>query len=102
MLAMLLLIAAQDVPGPPADEATAAARTPLTRRRCSRNADEIVVCGTAESPRLQALPEPETQRVFGPATVRLSPNKRAGLRAENSGNPTLSAPRMMLDFTIDF
>ncbi|NML07594.1 hypothetical protein [Sphingomonas sp. G-3-2-10] len=101
MLAMLLLIAVQDVPGPPADDAVAV-EAPLTRQRCSRNADEIVVCGTAESPRLQALPEPETQRVFGPARVQLSPNKRAGLRAENSGNPTLSAPRMMLDFTIDF
>lgn len=100
---MLLLMAmlAQDIVGPPGDEP--APRATLTRRRdCVRRDDEIVVCGTGESQRLLSLPEPGTKPVFGPATVRLSPNKSMTARTESSGNAHLPAPRLMLDFKLDF
>lgn len=101
---MLLLMAllAQDLVGPPGDEPMAP-RVNLTRRRdCAPGRDEIVVCGTAPSPRLVPLPKPEPQRVFGPARIQLSPNKSMTARAEESGNPFLPTPRLMIDFKIDF
>ncbi|MDF7777258.1 hypothetical protein P1X14_18505 [Sphingomonas sp. AOB5] len=102
---LMLMMAIQDVPGPPSDEVYdrgTVAQASLTRRNCVRNADEIVVCGTAESPRLLPLPERGTRQLVGPATVRLSPNKQMGLRAENSPNPTASVPRLMLDLMTAF
>jgi hypothetical protein len=98
MLALLMLL--QSMTGPPGDDAV----YPVTRpARCVRNGEEIMVCGTsAESQRLQALPEPGTRRVIPQAAVQISPNKRALLRGENNPNPTVSAPRAMLDFTVGF
>lgn len=55
-----------------------------------------------DSDRLKRLDPPEDQRAFGPVAVQLSPNSRLRLRAENSGNPILSAPRVMIDFTLSF
>lgn len=107
MLAMLLVLALQDVPGPPADDgATPAVPRRFDTRtspRCVIDSDAITVCAQRpDADRLKPLDPPEEQRAFGPAAVQLSPNSRLRLRAENSGNPTLSAPRAMIDFTLAF
>ncbi|PXA99895.1 hypothetical protein DMC47_01010 [Nostoc sp. 3335mG] len=106
MLAMMLMLAAQDISGPPADDVgTAGPRRFDTRitPRCVIDPDAITVCAQRpDADRLKPLDRPEDQRVFGPAAVQLSPNSRLRLRAENGGNPTLSGPRAMIDFTLSF
>lgn len=107
MLAMLLLLALQDVPGPPADDGAGAAapRSFDTRitPRCVIDPDAITVCAQRpDADRLKPIDPPQDQRAFGPAVVQLSPNSRLRLRAENGGNPTLSGPRAMIDFTLSF
>jgi hypothetical protein len=102
MLAMLMLVVMQTVPGPPGEEEATVPRV-TQPRHCVRKSDEIVVCGGGgDSQRLMPLPEPGTRMIFKPAAVQISPNKRVGLHAANSSNPTVSAPRAMVDLTIKF
>jgi hypothetical protein len=101
MLALMMLVMVQNVPGPPGDEVAVPRIT--QPRRCVRKSDEIIVCGGGgDSDRLVPLPEPGTRVIFKPAAVQIAPNARAGLRATNSSNPTVSAPRAMLDITLKF
>jgi hypothetical protein len=80
---MLLLMAmlAQDIVGPPGDDPPPA-REVARRQGCAPGNDEILVCGTVDSQRLAPLPAPGDPRLFGPATVRLSPNKTLTARSE--------------------
>ena len=103
MLPNLMLMLAQDTPGPPGDDAAPVVvpRTVLTQRDCIRPSDdEIVVCGReAQSDRYPRLDEPGMPPR---ATFGISPNKRITVRTEASGNSMLQAPRLMVDFTILF
>ena len=101
MLSIVMLMFAQEI-GPPGDEPERPRAALARQRDCVRRDNEIVVCGNAESQRLLYLPEPGTQPVFGPATVRISPNASMTARTESSGNAQLPAPRMMIDFKLDF
>src|ERR1041384_565565 len=103
MLAMLMLVMAQNVPGPPGDDEPAVPRLTQTQRSCPRGSDEIMVCGGGlESQRLEPLPERAVDPIFPRAEAQLSPNKRIGVRAASSSNPTITTPRAMVDLTIKF
>ena len=100
MLAMLMLVMAQTVPGPPGDEVTAPRVTQA--RRCVRTTGEIMVCGDKQSDRLAPLPERAAEPILPQASAQLSPNKSIRMHAASSSNPTITAPRAMVDLTIKF
>jgi len=85
MLTLLLLVMAQNVPGPPSDDVTLPT---LTRKRdCRREgSDEIVVCASSdESDRLRPLePQPVRSRIPR-ARIALSERAAASADAENRG-----------------
>ena len=97
MLALLLLLA-QTVSGPPADEAAPAART----NACSAGPDEIIVCNSPETHRLRPLPEQPVEDALPQARARIGKNKVIEARAEPGTNPTVHAPRLMAGVKIDF
>jgi hypothetical protein len=102
MLAMLMFAMVQAVPGPPSDEVTAVPRlTP--ERQCRASNDEIVVCGGGlQSQRLQPLPARAVDPMLPEASIHLGGGKTLTAHAENSGNPTISAPRAMVTLKIPF
>ncbi len=102
MLAMLMLVTVQTVPGPPSDEVAAPPRlTP--ERHCRASDDEIVVCGGGlQSQRLEPLPVRAVDPMLPDASVHLSGGKTLTAHAENSSNPTVSAPRAMVTLKIPF
>jgi hypothetical protein len=99
---MLMLMAAQTVPGPPSDEVAALPRlTP--ERHCSASNDEIVVCGGGlQSQRIEPLPVRAVDPMIPDASVHLGGGKTLTAHAENSSNPTVSAPRAMVTLKIPF
>ena len=100
---MLLPIAlmAQEIAGPPCDT-PGAARPALTRQRCTTRKDDILVCGRVDSQRRGPLPDPENQRVFGPAATRIASNMTLSAEAEEGDSPFAEGPRAMVRFTLDF
>ena len=101
MLAMLLLMTVQNVPGPPGDEVVPPRL--IQPKTCKRGDEEIMVCGGGlQSQRLEPLPAVRVDPMLPQAEAQLSPNKRIGLHATSSSNPMITAPRAMVDLTIKF
>jgi len=102
MLAMLMLMATQTVPGPPGDEVTALPRlTP--ERHCKASNDEILVCGGGpQSQRLEPLPARAVDPMIPDASVHLSGGKTLTAHAEASSNPMIDAPRAMVTLKVPF
>jgi hypothetical protein len=103
MLAMLMLMMAQTVPGPPGDEVTALPRLTPQAHCKAGSGDEIVVCGGGlQSQRMEPLPVRAVDPMLPEASVHLSGGKTLTAHAENSSNPTISAPRAMVTLKIPF
>lgn len=101
MLAMLLLMTVQNVPGPPGDEV--APPRLVQPKACRRGDEEIMVCGGGpQSQRLEPLPEMRVDPMLPQASAQLSPNKSIRMHAASSSNPMITAPRAMVDLTIKF
>lgn len=102
MLAMLMLMAVQNVPGPPSDEVTALPRL-TSERHCRASDDEIVVCGGGlQSQRLEPLPVRAVDPMLPDASVHLSGGKTLTAHAQASSNPMIDAPRAMVTLKIPF
>lgn len=101
MLAMLMLMAVQTVPGPPSDEVAALPRlTP--ERHCSASNDEIVVCGGGlESQRIEPLPARAVDPMLPDASVHLGGGKTLTAHGEDGGGYT-QVPRAMVTLKIPF
>lgn len=98
MLALLLLL--QTVSGPPPEEPLPAVTAKA--RDCRAEADEIIVCKSPDGDRLKPLPERPAEAVLPDAGARIGRNKTIRSRAEPSGNPFVSGPRLMTGVTIEF
>jgi hypothetical protein len=96
MLPLLLMIA-QDVTGPPGEDAA-----PVQASDCRAGADEIIVCRSRDEHRLRALPEPPVGEIVPQARARIGRNKIVQARAAAGPIPTAPEPRLMVDLKIDF
>jgi hypothetical protein len=94
----LMLMLAQEMPGPPGDDPVPAARA---TRDCRGDPDEIIVCAR-ESDRLRPLPEQPPEEIVPQARLRIGRNRIVQARAEPGPIPTAPEPRLMVDFKLDF
>lgn len=101
MLAMLMLVMAQTVPGPPGDEEATVPRL-TTQSHCKASDGEIVVCGDLQSQRLTPIPERVVDPILPAAAIHLPGGKTLTAHAENNPNPTVSAPRAMVTLKVPF
>ncbi|MES2441967.1 MAG: hypothetical protein V4574_03990 [Pseudomonadota bacterium] len=98
MLAMLMLVMVQDVPGPPGDEA---APRPLTRQDCRKDSGEIVVCGsTIDTNRLRPIEQRPVSPMLPRASIALSEHAAVSADAEDRGE--FHGPAAMLRLKIRF
>lgn len=100
MLAMLMLVMVQTVPGPPGDEAVVPRMT--QEPRCRRGDEEIMVCGGGlQSQRLEPLPEMKVDPLLPAAAVHLSGGKTLTAHGEEGGGYT-AVPRAMVTLKVPF